>query len=57
MEDAIYVLTRDELTKAEIDILIEALSTYHDVLESEGSKRKAETLISAAEKLGLYTED
>lgn len=58
MEDAIYVTTySDELTQAEIDILIEALSAYHDVLESEGNTRKAETLISAATKLGIYSED
>lgn len=59
MKDEICVTTySDELTQAEIDILIEALSFYyHDVLQAEGNDRKAEILLNAATKLGIYSED
>ena len=58
-EDVIWFTVRDEeeLTKGEVQALIEACKFYAQKLQKEGELFKLKALTQAGIKLGIYTED
>lgn len=60
-DDTIWVVTRDEeeLTQEETNVLVEACREYweNDANNPHGDPRKADAIVRAATKLGIYTPD